>query len=320
MGKISLIKIDGVKKHFKSKISSQPVKAVDGVDLEIEEGQVLGLIGESGSGKSTLGKLILGLEEPTSGQILIDGLDSKKLLKKDRKAYYRRIQMIFQNPYDVFDENYTIYRSMADLLKIHGIEKKREREFLIKLLESASLSPAEDFLSRYPADLSGGQLQRIAVLRSMALSPDFIVADEPVTMLDVSVRSEIINLLLEAKKKRRTSLLFISHDIATTSFISDRLAVMYLGQIVEEANAKDLIENPAHPYTKTLLSYTNSIFSDKGKEKIKIETDPPKAKNLGERCYFSSRCYKAKERCFKEMPDLRTYDDGKKVRCFYYNG
>lgn len=315
---ISLIELSNVKKYFESKSSPHPIKAVDGVDLSVKKGEVLGLIGESGSGKSTLGKMILGLEEPSSGQILFKDKEIAKLLKNDRKAYYRQVQMIFQNPYDVFDDSYTIERSLKDNLKIHEIAQGHEDEFLKDLLESFSMKPASDFLRRYPKDLSGGQLQRIAILRSMILKPDFLVADEPVTMLDVSVRSEIINLLLEAKEINGSSILFISHDIATTSFISDRLLVMYLGQIVEEARADELLEEAFHPYTKVLISYTNSIFQDRKKDRIKIKSDPPKSQNLGNKCYFSSRCYKAKDRCFKEMPDLEDLGSGRKVRCFYY--
>lgn len=315
---MSLVELKDLKKHFKSKSSSYPVKAVDGVNLAIKKGQVLGLIGESGSGKSTLGKIILGLEEPTSGQVLFKGKNVNHLLKKDRKAYYRQAQMIFQNPYDVFDSNFTIERSLKDVLKTHNIASRRQRELLIDLLESYSIRPAEDFLKRYPADLSGGQLQRIAILRSMIVDPDFLVADEPVTMLDVSIRSEIINLLLKAKEINQTSILFISHDIATTSFISDRLAVMYLGQIVEEASSIQIVEDPYHPYTKALLSYTNSIFSEKKTDRVKIKSDPPRGQNLGEKCYFSSRCYKAQDKCFNQMPALEDLGNGRKVRCFYY--
>lgn len=318
MRTISLVEIKNVKKYFDAKSSNYPVKAVDKVNLTINKGEVLGLIGESGSGKSTLGKLILGLEEPTEGQVLFKNKDVVRQIKTDRKAYYKKVQMIFQNPYDVFDDSYTIDRSLKDTLKIHEIAKGNEDLFLKDMLESFAIKPAEDFLKRYPKDLSGGQLQRIAILRSMVLEPDFLVADEPVTMLDVSVRSEIIKLLLKAKEMKSTSILFISHDIATTSFISDRLAVMYLGQIVEESNASQLIDTPLHPYTKALLSYTNSIFSDRKKDRLKIKQDQGKNQNLGEKCYFSSRCYKASDKCFKQMPELEDIGSGRKVRCFYF--
>lgn len=313
------VQLRGVKKFYKGPSHDEPVKALDGIDLEIGQGQILGLIGESGSGKSTLGRVLVGLDDLTSGEILYDGTRHSDLLKKDRLNFYKNVQMIFQNPYDVFDSRHTIRKILEDALKIHkiGSNKKERTEIMVDLLERGSLRPAEDFLSRYPSELSGGQLQRIAILRSMRLGPKFLVADEPVTMLDVSVRSEIINLLLDMRKTLESSIIFISHDIATTSFISERIAVMYLGQIVEEGETEELLSSPSHPYTIALLSNTSSLKEGGDKEPIKLRGDPPTPVGLGDKCYFSNRCFKAKDRCFSECPRLEENGKGRRIRCFY---
>lgn len=317
-----IIEVKNLKKDYKNSSGKEPVKALNGVDLAIEKGEVVGLIGESGSGKSTLGNIIVGLEKPTEGEILYEGKKQKDLLKKSRTRFYKDVQMIFQNPYDVFDPNYPIKKVLEDPLRIHGIgEDRKDRLKIMKnVLEIAGLKPATDFLLRYPRELSGGQLQRIAILRSIILNPKLLVADEAVTSLDVSVRSEIINFLMEMKEKYETSILFISHDIATTSFISKRIVVMYLGQIVEEAKTDDILDRPIHPYTKALISNTNSIIEDRKIEPIRLKGDPPSPVGLGNKCYFSNRCNIAREKCFNHMPELEELADGSKVRCFYKNG
>lgn len=313
------IKIKDVKKYYKSSSHKDWVKALDGIDLEIKEGEILGLIGESGCGKSTLGKLLVGIEKPTDGEILFDDENQLDILKKDRKMFYKNVQMIFQNPYDVFDNRFTIERIFERILKNYKLgESANERNKIMEeALENASLYPAKDYLCRLPRELSGGQLQRIAIMRSMLLQPKFLVADEPITMLDVSVRSEIIKLLLKMTNENNTSILFISHDIATTSYISDRIAIMYLGQIVEEASTDEIINNPCHPYTKALLSNVVSL-TEKNDERISLKGDPPSPIGINNKCYFSDRCYMAKERCFKECPQLIDEEGNHKVRCFYY--
>ena len=220
------------------------VKALDNINLELKQGEILGLIGESGCGKSTLGRILSRLEEPTDGDVYIDGLSTKQIMKNDSKGFRRLVQIIFQNPYDSFTPKNTIEEILLRPLKIHNIaENDAERKkILITELENGGLHPAADFLKRYPHQLSGGQLQRISIIRAMLLKPQFIIADEPVSMLDVSVRADIINMLLNLKKQYNATIVFISHDISLTRYISDKIAVMYLGRIVEYGDADDIIK------------------------------------------------------------------------------
>ncbi len=231
------------------------IKAVDGVSFQLRPGESLGLIGESGCGKSTLARLLLGLEQADKGEILLEGKSNQELLRQDRLAYYRRVQTVFQNPYDVFDRRLTIGDILLRPLQLHGLVKSKVEGLAraMEALEQAGLLPAEDFIRRYPYELSGGQLQRIAILRAMLLSPRLLIADEPVTNLDVSVRAEVINMLLDLKAASHMALIFISHDLATTAYISDRLMVMQAGHIVEAGSTEEILAGPQDPYTRLLL-------------------------------------------------------------------
>lgn len=231
------------------------IKAVDGVSFQLRPGESLGLIGESGCGKSTLARLLLGLEQADKGEILLEGKSNQELLRQDRLAYYRRVQTVFQNPYDVFDRRLTIGDILLRPLQLHGLVKSKVEGLAraMEALEQAGLLPAEDFIRRYPYELSGGQLQRIAILRAMLLSPRLLIADEPVTNLDVSVRAEVINMLLDLKAASQMALIFISHDLATTAYISDRLMVMQAGHIVEAGSTEEILAGPQDPYTHLLL-------------------------------------------------------------------
>ena len=238
-----------------------PVKAVDGVSFDLAEGEVLGVIGESGCGKSTLGRLLVQLEQQTSGELLVDGQDVARLMKQDPRAFKRTAQIVFQNPFDTFNPRFTILKSMLRPLIIHAIGKdEAERIALCEAaLESAGLTPARDYLARYPHELSGGQLQRISTLRAMMLKPKFLVADEPVSMLDVSIRADVMNLLMRLTQEQHMAMVLISHDLATTRYIADRIAVMYLGRFVEVGPTEEVLAQPAHPYTQALLSNCGSI-------------------------------------------------------------
>lgn len=234
-----------------------------GISLRIEEGRVLGLVGESGCGKSTLCKVLLGIEKPTSGEVLVSGQNVAKLSKKEWKELRREMQVVFQDPYSSLDPRMSVRQLLSEPLDIHGLyEEKGEREkFLLKLLEDVGLSA--EYLNRYPHEFSGGQRQRIAIARALALSPRILVADEPVSALDVSVQAQILNLLKHIQRTRRLSMLFVTHDFAVARFLCDDIAVMHQGRIVEQATAAELFTNPQHAYTKKLLAAVPQIPAQK---------------------------------------------------------
>lgn len=325
--KVPVLEVKDVKRHYIQRkkcitpdgrvLKNAKICSVDGVSFTLDEGEVLGIIGESGCGKSTLARVIVGLERPTSGSINIAGEKTEELIKRDRLNFHRTIQMIFQNPFDLFDPRFSIGKILNDTLKLHNIGKNdmERREVIIEKLESVGFIPADSFLDRYPHELSGGQLQRISILRSMMLKPLVVVADEPVSMLDVSVRADVINMLYSAAKEQRTSLIFISHDISTTRYISDRIAVMYLGRIVEIGNAHDIATNPRHPYTKALVSNCASIDPRKKHNPIRLKGEPATPVNLPEGCVFQPRCPVGTPECCREAPGLQFLGDGRFVRC-----
>jgi oligopeptide/dipeptide ABC transporter ATP-binding protein len=282
------------------------VKAVNQVSLEIGRGEVLGLIGESGCGKSTLGRLLAYLEKPSAGEVYLEGEPLSAIYARDSRAFYRRVQLIFQNPFDTFTPRDRIEKIMTRILRIHGIggSAGERREICLRALESGGLRPPEDILRRYPHELSGGQLQRISILCSMMLKPGLVVADEPVSMLDISVRADIINMLMGLSARRNASVVFISHDIALTRHISHTIAVMYLGRIVEYGPADLVAEEPQHPYTRVLISNCVSIDDAGGKEPLPISGEPPTPVNPGPGCFFAPRCYQAREQCFREYPPM----------------
>ena len=315
------IRVDNLVKYYIQKNEGkQTVKAVDGVSFQLAKGEIIGVIGESGCGKSTLGRLLMRLEEPTSGDVYFDGESTSSLIKKDTLAFRRKCQIVFQNPFDTFDPRYTIRKILMSAVKLHSIGKDGEERLKIckDILEEAGLIPAEDYLDRYPFELSGGQLQRISILRSMLLNPEFLVADEPVSMLDVSVRADIINMLTDLARQHESSMVFISHDIATTRYISDRVAVMYLGKIVEIGDTDTVLHDPKHPYTQALISNSPDIDPRVKKDAIKLEGEPPTPINTGPGCYFAPRCMYAEERCLKSYPETISVGENREVACFRY--
>lgn len=326
-----LIQVQGLKKWYRQRGNDalfslgrkkKWVQAVDGVDFTVSEGEIFGIIGESGCGKSTLGRLLVRLEEPSEGEVYFRGEASGDILRRDSKQFRRMVQTVFQNPFDTFTPNDTIGAIMTRPMKLHGIGASDEErlEMCVQVLEEGGLLPARDFLGRYPHELSGGQLQRISILRSMLLRPLFLVVDEPVSMLDVSVRADIINMLVDLCDKRKTAILFISHDIAVIRYVCQRVAVMYLGRIVEMGDTDTIIQSPRHPYTQALISNCASIDLNEEKSIIKIDGEPPSPVNPGPGCYFAGRCFKACDKCFQEYPPLRALPDGRVVSCHCLDG
>ena len=297
------------------------VKAVDGVSFDLAPGEILGVIGESGCGKSTLGRLLVRLEKTSAGSVLLEGENVEKLIRADRLAFRRQIQMVFQNPFDTFDPRYTVEKILTGTLKLHGIggSTRERRDLALDRLSKAGLLPAEDFLKRYPHELSGGQLQRISILRAMLLSPKVLVADEPVSMLDISIRADIINLIYETARAEGAAAVFISHDITTTRYISDRIAVMYLGRIVELGTADDVALRPMHPYTEALISNCSSIDPREQKTVIRLQGEPPSPVDIPPGCPFAPRCPRATPACSAAEQSLREID-GRLVRCSQVTG
>ncbi len=304
-------------KLIHKKGEKQWIKAVDGVQLTLQRGEILGVIGESGCGKSTLGRILTRLENPSRGDVVIDGVSTAEMVKKDAKAFHSKVQIVFQNPFDTFTPRDTIAKILMRPLKNYKLGESDEARYQMCLdaLEAGGLRPAEDIMQRYPHELSGGQLQRISILRAMFLKPSFVIADEPVSMLDVSVRADIINMLMDLSRSHNAAVVFISHDIALTRYISDNIAVMYLGRIVEYGVADEVVKNPKHPYTQALISNCASIDPDETMELISIEGEPPTPLNPGPGCYFAPRCFKAVPACFERYPDFVKLENGHCAAC-----
>ena len=283
------------------------VRAVDGVSFTLEKGEVLALIGESGCGKTTTGRVVLRLIEPTAGKVFFNGIEVTALSDEEMRRLRRRMQMIFQDPYASLNPKMRIGRMLEHPLLIHGIATKKEaREEALRLLERVGLTPADEFYYRYPHQLSGGQRQRVAIARAMITKPDFVVADEPVSMIDVSMRASILDLLQDFRKEYGLSMLFITHDIAVGRVIADRIAVMYLGKIVEMGPTEEVINNPAHPYTLALIEAVPSIKRRRRKEKRRIIVggEVPNPINPPSGCRFHPRCPYATQICAQEEPKL----------------
>jgi peptide/nickel transport system ATP-binding protein len=296
------------------------VKAVDGVSFEIFEGEVFGLVGESGCGKTTVGKTILRVIEPTSGKVYFKGIDIFKLSKGEMRRLRRKMQLIYQDPFESLNPRMTIYNLVGEPLSVNklvnSVDEKVER--VVKALEDVELKPPEVFLDKFPHELSGGQRQRVAIARALVLQPEFIVADEPVSMLDVSIRAEILEIMLKLKEHYGISYLFITHDLALARHICDRIAIMYLGKIMELGDVEDVMKNPLHPYTKALLDAVPDIMG--GKVKVSIKGFIPQSPiNIPPGCRFHPRCLKAMDLCRREEPQLLKIGNRHYVACHLHN-
>ena len=294
------------------------VKAVDGVSFHLRRGETLGLVGESGSGKTTIGRTILRLNQPTAGEIRIDGRDIATAGQGDIRRLRPRMQMIFQDPYASLNPRLTVGTIIAEAAVHHGILKKRDRQARVgELLETVGLDPA--FAQRYPHEFSGGQRQRIGIARALALSPDFIVCDEPIAALDVSIQAQVINLLKDLQGRLGLTYLFIAHDLSVVRHISDRIAVMYLGKIVEMADSRTLYHAPKHPYSQALLSAVPipDPKVEKRRHRIMLTGDLPSPANPPKGCNFCTRCPIAEEICRREEPPLVDHGDGHQVACHF---
>ncbi len=291
------------------------IYALNDVDLIIKENEILGLVGESGSGKSTLGNCILNLITPTSGEVLFKGENILNKKKSELKDFRRKAQLIFQNPYMSLNPRMKIYDILKEPFIIHGIKDKKEIDKTINNIISL-IGMKNEVLTRYPHEFSGGQRQRIAIARAIILNPEFVVADEPVSALDVSIQAQIVNLLIDLKKHLNLTMLFISHDLSIIKYISDKIAVMYLGEIVEYASKEELFNNHKHPYTEALLNAVPTISEDKKTKKILLEGDIPSPQNPPEGCKFHTRCPYAFDKCSKNHPQLVNINDNHKVKCF----
>jgi oligopeptide/dipeptide ABC transporter ATP-binding protein len=314
-----LVRVRALVKHFPVEGSDDVVRAVDGVTFEIMPGETLGLVGESGCGKSTVGRCLLRLIEPTAGEITFEGRDVIALHGGELRRLRREMQIIFQDPYASLNPRLSVGDIVGEPLKIHGLGSLEERRTrTAELLRKVGLDP--DYMNRYPHEFSGGQRQRIGIARALALNPKLIVADEPVSALDVSVQAQVVNLLEDLQQEFGLTYLFISHGLAVVEHISTRVAVMYLGRIVEVASAVELYSEPLHPYTRALLSAIPIPDPRRKRERIILTGDVPTPINPPSGCRFRTRCPMAIERCAEVDPDLREVSPGHTVACIRVPG
>ena len=317
------LEVQNLKKYF---IAGNPsifsrthrrVHAVDDVSLNLKRGEVIALVGESGCGKSTLALTLMGLEPSTSGKIIFEGIDITNTDESAKKLLRQRVQMVFQDPYESLNPTQTIEEIVGEPLVVHKLSPNKEerRERIVRALEDAGLKPADIYMRRYPHELSGGQRQRVVIAGALVLEPHLLLADEPVSMLDVSIRAEILNLLADLRISRQISIIFITHDLGTVGYIADRVAVMYLGRIVEIGKMHEVLKNPRHPYTKALLSVIPVPNPRLRRERVILQGETPNPIDLPSGCRFHPRCPVATEQCKLSDPPISNLSETHQAAC-----
>ena len=320
-----LLTVDDVTIVFharKGLLSSVAVRALDGVSLALDRGETVAVVGESGSGKTTLARVCLRLQKPTSGTVAFDGQDITKTADRRLKRFRQRAQGIFQDPFSSLDPYMTVGQIVEEPLVIHGEGQRNGRlDMVYKALDEVKLNPSRDMAAKFPHMLSGGQRQRVAIARALVLQPELVVADEPVSMVDASSRAEILYLLRELQGRHGTALLYITHDIATAYHFSHRIAVMYLGRIVESGPTRQVIANPLHPYTQTLLEAVPEPDPDnRFRRRAAVTGEPPSPANPPSGCHFHPRCPYAFDRCSEQDPSLQEVRPGQRAACLLWSG
>ena len=316
----NLLEVRNLKKYYSVKSGflnkdRRSVKAVDGINLSVKQGEILGIVGESGCGKSTLGRSILRLIEPTSGEVIFEGTNICGLKKEEMRLKRREMQIVFQDPGASLNPRLTVGEIIGEPLEVfHICEGKEKEERIYKLMDLVGINRA--YINRFPHEFSGGQRQRLGIARALAVNPKLIICDEPVSALDVSIRAQVLNLIKELKDKLNLTYIFISHDLSVVHHICDRVAVMFLGRVVEIADKKQIYENPVHPYTKALLSAIPMPDPEVKRERIILQGDVPNPADPPSGCHFHKRCPYAKKECSETVPPFVTVEPGHQVLCW----